>query len=262
MSRRRLLAACGAAAAVGLLAAASLQARPLALIKERGRIMLCANPNALPFSAKDADRQGLQLELAKALADQLGVALEIGWVVFPFQASRVDCDIILDAIVDKEVQEERHVKLSHAYQRSGVMIAFRPGVEPATDLANLKPGLRIAAMVGSMAQAWLGQRGVPTIPFTFEDDMMAAVGSGEVDAAVVSPASAGFYNLTHPAASLQLARVFDAVPELNWSLAIGMRKADDALVDSVNGALDKLMADGTVDRIYASYGIEHRVPVQ
>ena len=73
--------------------------------------MLCANPNALPFSAKDAGRHGLQLELAKALADQLGVSLEIGWVVFPFQANRVDCDIILDAIVDKEVQEERRVKL-------------------------------------------------------------------------------------------------------------------------------------------------------
>jgi polar amino acid transport system substrate-binding protein len=257
------LAAAGLAAALGLAAtAAGLQARPFALIKERGRIMVCANPNALPFAAKNGERPGFQLELAKALAAELGVELEIGWVVFPLQVSRVDCDIILDAIVDEEVQAARRVKLSHPYQQSGVVMAFRSGVEPAADLASLKPGLRIAAMVGSMAQVLLGKRGVATIPFTFEDEMIAAVGSGEVDAAVISPASVGFYTLTHPDAGVQTAPVFSSIPELNWSLAVGMRKADDALVETVNGALDKLMADGTVNRIYASYGIEHRVPKQ
>ena len=260
--RGRLFVA-GIVAAFALAASApSPQARPLASIKERGRIMLCANPNALPFAAKNGERRGIQLELAQALADQLGVALEIGWVVFPNQIFAVDCDIVLDSIVDEEAQGERHVKLSRPYQQSGVALAFRDGVTPVATYAELRPGLRIGTMVSSIARVYLGKRDIATIPYTFEDEMMEALGTGEIDAAVVSPATIGFYNLTHPSAPVKATMAFAAVPELNWAVAVGMRKADDALVDSVNAALDKLLADGTVRRIYASYGIEQRAPAQ
>jgi ABC-type amino acid transport substrate-binding protein len=39
-----------------------------------------------------------------------------------------------------------------------------------------------------------------------------------------------------------------------------MRKADDALVDAVNAALDRMLEQGVVSRIYASYGIEPGPP--
>ena len=198
----------------------------------------------------------------EALADGLGVGLEVGWVVFPNQISRVDCDIVLDAIVDKEIHEERHVRLSTPYQQSGVVMAFRQGIEPVADYADLKPGLRIGAMVTSLTQAYLGQHGVPTIPFTFEDDMMEALAHGEIDIAAVSPTAAGFYNLMHPEAKLTTSRAFASVPELNWAVAVGMRKADDALVTSVNEALGKLIEDGTIHRIYASYGVEQLPPAR
>jgi len=154
------------------------------------------------------------------------------------------------------------VKLSRPYQQSGVALAFRPGVEPVASHTELKPGLRIGTMVSSLCRVYLGKRGIATIPFTFEDEMMEALGKGEIDVAAVSPATIGFYNLTHPSARVKATMAFAAVPELNWSVAVGMRKADDALVDSVNEALDRLLADGTVRRIYASYGIEQRAPGQ
>ena len=247
--------------ALALLASvASTSARPLSSIKERGRLLVCANPNALPFAAKKGDRRGVQLELAQALADQLGVALEVGWVVFPNQIFAVDCDIVLDSIVDAEVQDERHVKLSRPYQQSGVALAFRPGVAPVASYEQLPPGLRIGTMVSSLARVYMGQHGIATIPFTFEDEMVEALGKGEIDVAAVSPATIGFYNLTHPQAPLGVSMGFATVPELNWTVAVGMRKADDALVDSINAALGKLLDDGTVQRIYASYGIEQHAP--
>jgi len=257
---RRLILAGLAVAFAQVTSAPDLQARPLSSIKERGRLLVCANPNALPFAAKNGERHGVQLELAKALADQLGVALEVGWVVFPNQIFAVDCDVVLDSIVDAEAQGERHVKLSRPYQQSGVALAFRPGLAPVASYTELKPGVRIGTMVSSVARVYLGRRDIATIPFTFEDEMMDALGKGEIDAAVVSPATIGFYNLTHAAATVQATMAFASVPELNWTVAVGMRKADDALVDSINAALNKLLADGTVERIYASYGIEQHVP--
>ena len=40
----------------------------------------------------------------------------------------------------------------------------------------------------------------------------------------------------------------------------GAGKSDDALVAAVNEAIDRLLADGTVNRIYASYGMELSPP--
>jgi polar amino acid transport system substrate-binding protein len=235
-------------------------ARPLDSIKNRGILLVCANPNALPFASKTGDRRGFELELGEALAGQLGVKLEVGWVVFPNQLGRVDCDIVLDAIVDEASAHERHIRLSRPYLVSGVAIALRPGVSGVTDYADLKKGQRVGAMVGSLASVTLGQKGLPTIPYTFEDDMVEAVGKGELDAALATPASIGYYNLLHKDAPVTLVRAYQNQPEFRWEVAVGMRKSDDALVAAINEAIDRLLADGTISRIYAGYGIEPSLP--
>jgi polar amino acid transport system substrate-binding protein len=235
-------------------------ARPLESIMNRGVLLMCANPNALPFASKTGDRRGFELELGEALASQLGVRLEVGWVVFPNQIGRVDCDIVLDAIVDQATAQERRIKLSRPYLVSGVAIALRPGGSGVVDYADLKKGQRVGAIVGSLASVTLGQKGLPTIPFTFEDDMIEAVGKGELDAALATPAGIGYYNLLHKDAAVTLVRAYEKEPEFRWEIAVGMRKSDDALVAKINEAIDRLLADGTVSRIYASYGIEASLP--
>ncbi|HEY2527695.1 MAG TPA: transporter substrate-binding domain-containing protein [Xanthobacteraceae bacterium] len=237
-------------------------ARPLEAIRERGRIMLCANPNALPFSSKNGDRRGFELELGEALANELGVALEVGWVVFPIHVARVDCDILFDSIVDSETADDAHIRLSRPYTVSGVAIALRPGLTGISGFDDLKKDQRIGAIVDSLARARLGQKGLPTIPFTFEDEMLEALGKAELDVALATPATVEYYNLLHKNAPVTLIRDDVSMPELHWQVAVGMRKADDALVAAVNTALDHMLADGVVHRIYASYGIEQNLPTK
>jgi len=247
-----LAATAFAAAAVAPSAAG---ARTLEAIKQRGKLMVCANPNALPFSSKKGDRPGFELELGEALAKELGVALEIGWVIFPVHVARVDCDILFDSIVDRETAEDAHLRLSRPYIESGVAIAVRPGIDGIKGFADLK-GHRVAAIVGSLASVKLGKQGVPTIPFTFEDEMLEALGKGEIDVGLAIPSSIGYYNLTHKDAPVTIVRDYESMPELRWDVAVGMRKADDALVEAINAALDRMLAAGTIHRIYASYGID------
>ena len=255
---RMLAAAALAAAAV----ASSADARTLDAIKQRGRLMICANPNALPFSSKNGDRRGIELELGEALAKELGVALEVGWVIFPMHVPRVDCDILFNSIVDRETAEDAHLRLSKPYTVSGVAIALRPGMEGIKGFGDLKKGQRIGGIVSSLATVNLGKKGVPTIPFTFEDEMLEALGKGEIDVALAIPSSIGYYNITHRDAPVTLVLDYESMPELRWEVAVGMRKADDALVDAVNAALARMLADGVVHRIYASYGIEQSLPTK
>jgi polar amino acid transport system substrate-binding protein len=258
---RPLLSEIAVAALLGwLLAPSAGIARSLDSIKARGVLSVCANPNALPFSSKKGERHGIELELAETMAKELGVGLEIGWVVFPYQAGRVDCDVIFDSIVDPDSADEAHVRLSKPYNVSGVAIALRPGIEGINGFADLKKNFRVGAIVGSLARMRLGQSGLPTIPFTFEDEMVEALGKGELDAALVTPATVGYYNLLHKDHPLTLVRAYETTPELRWGVAVGMRKADDALVNAVNQALDRMLAQGTIRQIYASYGIDPSPP--
>src|SRR5882672_11062664 len=53
---------------------------------------------------------------------------------------------------------------------------------------------------------------------------------------------------------------FDNDPDFNWNIAAGLFRPDDKLRQRVDAALEALLADGTIARIYARYGIELRPP--
>ncbi len=107
----------------------------------------------------------------------------------------------------------------------------------------------------------LEQRGLTTIPFAFEDEMMAAVASGEIDMAAVTPISAGWFLRENPEFGLRLLDIFADIGELNWNLAVGMRRSDRFLRRKVNGILEDLIATGELAELYARYGIAYRPPV-
>jgi ABC-type amino acid transport substrate-binding protein len=252
-------------AAVAVLVAWALTgpaaARPLEDIERRGVLVVCAHPNALPFASKQGSPRGLQIDLAEEIARRLGLALDVGWVTEGFQYRAVDCDIVMDAIVDEDALAERDLRWSIPYQRSGVALALRPGATGIERFADLGPDARIGVQMGSLAQARLGRAGLKVIPFGFEDEMVAAVASGEIDAAAVSPASIGWFNHAHPDRALALVHAYDHEPELAWDVAVGLRRSDRFLRRAVDRTVQSMLADGAFDRIYAAYGIEHRQPV-
>jgi polar amino acid transport system substrate-binding protein len=235
------------------------EARTLAEIQARGILELCANPDALPYASEKKDQPGFQVELARALAQGLGVQLQVAWIYTARRASQVNCDILMDAFSDPAVHEGR-LKLSVPYQKTGVALAFGPGVPTVQTFADLGSDKKIGVMVGSAASVVLGKKGLRTSPYSFESDMIDDLLSGEIQAAAISPAKAAYYNHTHPDRQIGLAYAYDSEPELGWTVSVGMRKADKALVDAINPVLIKLLSDGTVDQIYAKYGVLHRTP--
>ena len=238
---------------------ATTHARTLAEIKARGVIALCANPDSLPHSSQNGTQPGFQIEIARALAQGLGVTLELSWIFPTMRANLVNCDILMDAFNDPEVHEGR-LKLSIPYQRSGVALGLQPGTTGVRTFSDIKPGQKVGVMTGSLAQTMLGKMGLTTSPYAWEREMVEDVAKGDLFACASSPATISWYNHIQPARPLVLAYAYDDTPELSWTVTVGMRKADDALVKSVNEVLTKMMDDGTIAAIYAKYGVEWRRP--
>ena len=241
------------------LQAARGHAKPWDAISSDGEISVCANPNALPYSSNKPDAPGFQLEIARALAQRLGVRLRVEWIVPRMRAATVDCDLLMDTIAVPGVQPPS-LKLSVPYHRGGVALAFGRNEEPVPSYGALRPAMRVGVLMNSLASLVISRTPAALVPFAFEDDMLEALARGEVAAAAASAASIGYFNLRHPEARLKLVHAEEHEPELRWPVAVGMRRADDALAQKVNAALADLVGDGTIAAIYTRYGVDHRKP--
>ncbi len=229
-------------------------------MKESGAIVLCAHPNALPFSAKDGARHGFQIELGSAIARDMGVGFETHWTVSAYDLNRADCDFVLDAIADVEAQRESRLKLSKPYGGSGIALAVRGDNRVIRAFADLAAAGKIGILPGSMAAMYLGQHGVHTSPAGFESDLLDEVAAGELAGAAVTPTAIGFYNTQHAGRPMKTVAMFAAVRDLNWNLAAGLAKPDPAFLAAIDAALDKLNAHGAIKQIYAGYGVDLSPP--
>lgn len=245
------------AAAIGLPGPA--QARTLDAIRASGVIGLCAHPNSLPFARKSGDPPGFQVELGQVMARELGVALRLDWIITQYQMRSAGCDILLDVIADREAQGETRLRISKPYYRTGVALAV-PSSSPLTSFKSLNERTKVGVQVGSIAAMIIGQRRVPLSTFGFESDSLEAVSNREIDAAAVTPTAAGYFNLTHPDNPLRILDRDESIADLNWNVAVGMIRPDDALREAIDRALERLRSDGTIDRIYGRYGIVLQAP--
>jgi polar amino acid transport system substrate-binding protein len=233
--------------------------RSLEAIGQRGSLAVCAHPNALPYSSKRGALPGFQIELAEALAERLGVSLTRHWVISSFQYRRADCDVVLNAIADKAALAEVGLRMSRPYYRTGVVLAVRED-SGVSSLTHLGPARRVGVQVGSLVSMTLSKRGIETTPFVFEDEMMEALGNREIAAAAVTPAALGWFNTNHPDAGIRRIDAFEEDPDLNWNVSVGMVRPDDEFKQRVDAALEVMLADGTIARIYARYGIKLQAP--
>ena len=246
-----------AAAVIGLVGSA--QARTLDTIRSLGVVGLCAHPNSLPFASKEGSPPGFQVELGKALASELGVSLKLDWIITQYQMRSAECDIVLDVIADREAQGETNLALSKPYYRTGVALAVPPESK-LTSFKSLDEHTKVGVQVGSVAAMVIGQRHVPTSTFGFEVDSLEALSNHEIDAAAVTPTVAAYYNLSHVNTAVRILDPDESEANLNWNVAVGMVRPDKGLRDAIDGALERLHADGTIGRIYRRYGITLQSP--
>lgn len=246
------------AALLLLVAADSASAASLSAVLERRTFNVCAHPNALPYSSEDRATPGFQLEIADAIAKQLGVGLRVEWIVFTRHARRLDCDATIGSIVKSDGEAGRRgPRLSKPYLGSGYLLVLPPRSPSIERLEDVKG--KIAVEHTSWPHYVLDTRKVPLASYGSAFEVLDAVAKDEAAAGLVSDAYAGWYLKQHPGA-VKISDTYLPERDFRWNVAVGLRNADPPLVDAVNRALDTLMADQTIAKIMARYGIIYRPP--
>lgn len=214
-----------------------------------------------PFEyMEDGEYKGFDLELAQAIADDLGLELKIENVDFdtivPGVASGTKYDMGIAAITATPEREKEVGFTDSYYMDDQAIVTMADNTEITgdnyADALNAE-GVKIAVQSGSTAEAFAKENfpNAELVPFKNATDCFAAVQSSQANALVTNRSVAAQLVAT----SFSNEQVIKQI-STGEEYAIAVNKDNTALLDALNDSIAKLTEDGTVDELMIKYNIK------
>ena len=218
---------------------------------EAGKLIMSTNCGFPPYDGLDDNGQpvGIDMDIAAALADKLGLEIQIDDMDFDAALLAVQngkSDIVLAGVT---VTDERLLVMdfttSYATGIQSVVVNEGSEIKTVDDLAGKLIGVQRGTTSHIFCTDDFGEDSV----VTYDNGLTAvqALMNGQIDCVVVDDAPAQAFKTANP--SLQILDSKYAVEDY----AIGVAKGNTALLDALNAALEELKADGTIDTIIGNY---------
>ena len=198
--------------------------------------------------------EGIDVEIAYAIAQKLGLELVIDDMDFDGALIAVQqglSDVVLAGLTYTE-ERDLVMDFTDSYAK-GIQVVIVPEDSDITTIDDLQ-GKQIGCQRGTTGYIYCSDTpengGYGEDHVTAYDDGATAVQAllnGQVDAVVIDNAPAQEYVKANPGLTI-LDSEF-----ANEDYAIGVGKGNTALLDAINGALEELIADGTVQSIIDKY---------
>ena len=218
---------------------------------EAGKLTMATNATFPPYEmTTDAGEfEGIDIEAAQAIADKLGLELQIDDMDFDAALLSVQqgkADITMAGIT---VTDERKAVMafsdSYATGIQSIIVPEGSDIASPDDLADKKIGTQRGTTGYIYCSDDLGDENV--VAYDSGLTAVQALNNGQVDAVVIDNAPAKEYVAANP--GLKVLETSYAEEDY----AIGMNKDNTALVEAVNAALEELKADGTLQSIVDKY---------
>ena len=224
-------------------------------VQKAGKLMIATSPDFPPFESLEGDTVvGIEPDIMKLICDKLGVEAEFvqmdfDSVLIGIQAAKYDCAM---SGITVTPDREKNMLFTDPYYNAAQVIVVAEG-SPITGKADLA-GKVASVQTGTTAESGCQDEGIEVQAFAANADAKAALTTGKVDAWVVD-------NLT----ASQMVEAGDGLVILEEKLteepyAFAFAMGSEDLVAAINNALVELMADGTVEGIFDSYGEAYMKP--
>ena len=216
-----------------------------------GKLTMATNATFPPYemTTDSGDIEGIDVDTAKAIAEKLGLELQIDDMDFDAALLSVQqgkADIAMAGIT---VTDERKAVMafsdSYATGIQSIIVPEGSDIASPDDLAGKKIGTQRGTTGYIYCTDDFGEDSV----VAYDNGLTAvqALNNGQVDAVVIDNAPAKEYVAANP--GLKVLETSYAEEDY----AIGMNKDNTALVEAVNAALEELKADGTLQSIVDKY---------
>ena len=216
-----------------------------------GKLTMATNATFPPYemTTDSGDIEGIDVDTAKAIAEKLGLELQVDDMEFDAALLSVQqgkADIAMAGIT---VTDERKAVMafsdSYATGIQSIIVPEGSDIASPDDLAGKKIGTQRGTTGYIYCTDDFGEDSV----VAYDNGLAAvqALNNGQVDAVVIDNAPAKEYVAANP--GLKVLETSYAEEDY----AIGMNKDNTALVEAVNAALEELKADGTLQSIVDKY---------
>lgn len=217
---------------------------------EKAVIKMGTNAAFPPYESKEGDKfVGIDVEIAEAVAKELGMELEIVDMEFDSIITAVNQGEVDFGMAGMTVTEERleEVDFTSSYA-TGVQVVI---VNETSDIADLdgladkKIGVQLGTTGDIYATDDYGSENV--VQYGKGADAVIALKGGDVDAVIIDNEPAKAF-----VAENEGLKILDTEYAIE-DYAIAIKKGNTDLLDKINAALEKLTADGVIDSIISKY---------
>ena len=218
---------------------------------EPGKLIMSTNAAFPPYemTTDSGEFEGIDIETAQAIADKLGLELQIDDMDFDAALLAVQqgkSDMVMAGVtVTDERQNVMDFTDSYATGIQSIIVKEDSDIASVDDLAGKKIGTQRGTTGYLYCSDDFGDENV----VAYDDGLTAVqmLNNGQVDCVVIDNAPAKEFIAANPGLKL-----LDTA-YVEESYAIGVGKGNAELKDAINTALEELKADGTLQAIVDKY---------
>ena len=222
-----------------------------------GQLHMATNAAFPPYEMTDDNGglEGIDVEIATAIAEKLGLELVVDDMDFSSVINAVQGGKADIAMAGLTVNEERkqNVDFTASYA-TGVQVVIVPEDSDITTVDDLSNDKMIGTQEATTGYIYCsdtpengGYGEDHVVAYTNGATAIQALLGGKVDAVVIDNEPAKAFVAANPTL-----KILDT-EYVTEEYATGISKENNALLDAVNGALEELIADGTVQSIVDKY---------
>ena len=233
-------------------------------ITKDGKLTIGSNLTYAPaeFLATDGRTPvGYEIDFAKALANLFGLELDVQNAPFesiiPAVGTKYDIGLSGFTVNNERIEAVDFV----TYAKAGLTFAVRKG-NPAHASVNDLCGERISVQVGTVGETEMykaqdkcsaeGKKAIELLPYGGQNYVTTALVSGRVNMMYGDTPVIG-YAVAQTDDQLEIIGEDEGVAPMGMAIA----KGDEATVQAMKAALDKLIADGTYTKIMDAWGVQN-----
>ena len=216
-----------------------------------GKLTMSTNAAFPPYemTTDSGDVEGIDVEVAGAIAEKLGLELQVDDMDFDaalLAAQNGKSDIVMAGVtVTDERQKVMDFSDTYAEGIQSIIVPENSDIASADDLT----GKTIGTQRGTTGYIYCTDDFGEDNVIAYDNGLTAvqALNNGQVDAVVIDNAPAKSFVEANPGL-----KILDTA-YAQEDYAIGVAKGNTALLDAINGALEELQADGTLQAIVDKY---------
>ena len=219
--------------------------------KTEGELIMATNATFPPYEfVENGEYQGIDVEIAEKIAEELNCQLVIedvdfGSIIAGVESGKYDMGMAGMTVTD---ERKKSVNFSDTYAVAvqSVIVPVGSDIKSIDDISSdTKIGVQQDTTGDIYATEDYGDDAI--VRYKTGPDAVQALASGKVDCVIIDREPAKAY----VAANNGLQLLDSAYAEEEYAICVA--KENDELLSKINGALEKLKADGTIDEIVSKY---------